>query len=72
MTDGDGAARVAPGTDRSVTKTGTTSKIGVGNSPGGKPTKATVPRRRAMPMAWLKALVDTAVTSTPWAPPISR
>lgn len=50
----------------------TTSKIGVGKSPGGRPTRAMVPPRRAMPMAWPKALLDTAVTSTPWAPPMSR
>jgi hypothetical protein len=43
----------------------TTSKIGVGKSPGGRPTRATVPCRRAMPMAWPKAALDTAVTSTP-------
>ena len=39
--------------------------------PGGRPTSAIVPRLPSMPSAWLKAFLDTAVTSTPSAPPHS-
>jgi hypothetical protein len=45
----------------------TTSKIGVGKSPGGRPTRLTVPLRRTIRSAWAKAAGDTAVTSTPCA-----
>jgi len=49
----------------------TTSKIGRGNDPGGRPLSAMVPRARGMPMAWANAGVEGAVTSTAWAPPVS-
>ena len=50
----------------------TMSKIGAGKSPGGSPLKTMVPPRRAIPMACPKADGCTAVTSTPWAPPVTR
>ncbi|MNL23406.1 hypothetical protein D3C87_1447940 [compost metagenome] len=45
------------------------SKIDRGKSPGGRPFRATVAPREVMPRACSNALGDTAVTSTPWAPP---
>ena len=53
-----------------VIRFSTTSKIGVAKSPGGRPTRLTVPRRRAMWIACANAGGETAVTSTPCAPPL--
>jgi two-component system response regulator FixJ len=53
---------------RMVIRLSTTSKIGVGNSPGGRPTRLTVPLRRTKRSACEKAYGETAVTRTPWAP----
>ena len=39
------------------------------NSPGGRPTRATVPLRRTIWIAWWKAGSDGAVTSAPCVPP---
>jgi hypothetical protein len=50
---------------RTVIRFSTISKIGSGKSPGGKPTSDMKPLRRNIPTAWLKALLETAVTSTP-------
>src|SRR5262249_30292031 len=47
----------------------TTSKIGVWNSPGGSPTRLTVPLRRTSLSGCANAAGDTAVASTPSAPP---
>ena len=49
----------------------TMSKIGSGKLPGGNPLSEMVPPRRTMPSACSKAIGDTAVTSTPWAPPMT-
>lgn len=43
--------------------------MGVRNSPGGRPLSAVVPLRRTSFSACAKAGTDTAVTSTPCAPP---
>ena len=48
----------------------TTSKIGVGNSPGGRPTSTQVPGLRVIAMPCLNAVSDGAVISTPCAPPL--
>jgi hypothetical protein len=45
----------------------TTSKMGVRNSPGGRPTRLMVPFRRTILSACANAGGETAVTSTPWA-----
>ena len=57
---------------RIVSRLSTTSKIGVGNVPGGRPTSDIVPCRRSIPMACWNAVVLAAVTTAPCAPPISR
>src|SRR5271157_1851222 len=54
-----------------VIRPSTTSKIGVAKSPGGRPTRATVPLRRTMCIASVNAGGDTAVTSTPCTSPRS-
>lgn len=36
----------------------------------GRPTATTVPPARTLSIAWLKATLETAVTTTPWAPPV--
>src|SRR5580704_4044507 len=54
---------------RMVMRLRTTSTMRVSKLPGGSPTKATVPLRRTRRSAWVNALGDTAVTSTPCAPP---
>jgi hypothetical protein len=43
--------RAPPIAPRTVMRLSTTSKIGVAKSPGGRPTRLTVPRRRARRMA---------------------
>ena len=55
---------------RMVYRFRTTSKIETGNSPGGRPFSTHVPPRRSIPTACLNAIVETAVTRTPCAPPI--
>ena len=52
-----------------VIRLSTTSKMGVWNSPGGRPTRLMVPFRRTIFSACANAGGETAVTSTPCAPP---
>ena len=54
---------------RTVIRFSTTPKIGVGKFPGGRPTRLTVPFLRTSSSAWVNAGTETAVTSTPCAPP---
>ena len=54
---------------RTVMPRSTTSKMGSGSSPLGKPTMTIVPPRRAMPTADLKAPTEGARHSTAWDPP---
>ena len=52
-----------------VMPSSTMSKIERSNFPGGRPLSTMVPPRRSVPIACSNAFGDTAVTSTPCAPP---
>jgi len=59
------SCRVPTNEPRMVMQLATTSNSGSGKSPGGKPTRAQVPRFRVMPTPCLNAPSEGAVISTP-------